>query len=118
MGSLTYGSSNTEISFDDRALMHLQIVITAKLRRRESLLFSWTTDAERGSSRSSIWLHPSTTLFYRFSGNRIPVLNRDWITILMDSANSGGGLLFTAEPSTTSFTPSTVATPARPSHAP
>ena len=118
MGSLMYGSSNTEISFDDRALMHLQIVITAKLRRHESFLFSWTTDAERGSSRSSIWMHPSSTLFYRFSGSRIPALNRDWIKILMDSANSGGGLLFTAEPSPLSFTPRTEPTRARPSLAP
>ena len=113
-----YGSSNTEISFDDRALMHLQIVITAKLRRHESLIFSWTTEAIGRSSRSSIWLHPSSTLFYRFSGSRIPVLNRDWIKILMDSANSGGGLLFTAEPSPLGVTLSTEPTRARPSLAP
>jgi hypothetical protein len=77
MGSLIYGSLNTEISFDDRALMHLQIVITAKLRRHESFLFSWTDAAKGGTTRSSIWLHPSTTLFYRFSGSRIPALNRE-----------------------------------------
>jgi hypothetical protein len=88
-----------EISFDDRALLHLQIVITAKLRRHESFIFSWTDIAERGSSRSSIWLHPSSTLSYRFSGSRIPAVNHEWITILMESANSGGGLMFTAEPS-------------------
>jgi hypothetical protein len=114
MGSLIYGSLNTEISFDDRALMHLQIVITAKLRRHESFLFSWTDAAKGGTTRSSIWLHPSTTLFYRFSGSRIPALNRDWITILMESANSGGGLLFTAEPSPLSFTPNIELTRARP----
>ena len=114
MGSLIYGSSNTEISFDDRALMHLQIVITAKLRRHESFLFSWSDATKAGTSRSSIWLHPSTTLFYRFSGSRIPALNRDWITILMQSANSRGGLLFTAEPSPLGVTPSTEPTRARP----
>ena len=58
MGSLLYGNPGTEISFDDRALMHLQVVITAKLRRRESFLFTWTNSADAGSGRSSIWLEP------------------------------------------------------------
>jgi hypothetical protein len=98
MGVLLYGSSSTEITFDDRALTHLQIVITAKLRRHESFLFSWSNAAAAGSGRSSIWLHPSSTLLYRFSGNRMPAVNREWIEVLMASANSGGGLVFTIEP--------------------
>jgi hypothetical protein len=40
MGSLLYGNSGTAVEFEDRALIHLQIVITNKLRRRESFLFS------------------------------------------------------------------------------
>jgi hypothetical protein len=107
MGMLKYGSSSSEISFDDRALLHLQIVITLKLRRHESFIFSWTDIAERGSSRSSIWLHPNITLSYRFSGSRIPTVNQEWIETLMESANSGGGLMFTAEPSPHSATLST-----------
>ena len=98
MGSLVYGSKNMEVSFDDRALMHLQIVITAKLRRGESFIFSWINSAEAGSGRSSIWLDPSSTLLYRFSGSRTPAINRGWIETLMLSANSPGGLFFTSEP--------------------
>jgi len=100
MGTLLYGSPSMEISFDDRALAHLQIVITAKLRRRESFVFSWNDSVDVGSGRSTIWLDTSSTLFYRFLGSRAPVINREWIDVLMKSANSGGGLFFTAEPGT------------------
>lgn len=98
MGTLLYGNSNTEINFDDRALTHLQIVITAKLRRRESFLFSWSNTIESGHGRSSVWLDPSSTLLYRFSGSRVPSINRNWIAVLMNSANSAGGLVFSPEP--------------------
>lgn len=100
MGALLYGSPSLEVAFDDRALMHLQIVITAKLRRNESFVFSWKDSAEIGSGRSTIWMHPSSTLYYRYLGSRLPTINREWIDILMESANSGGGLFFTPEPGT------------------
>ncbi|MDF2444086.1 MAG: hypothetical protein JWR01_2289 [Subtercola sp.] len=98
MGILLYGNPSIEIAFDDRALTHLQIVITAKLRRRESFVFSWTDSPDAGSGRSSIWIDASSTLYYRFYGSRIPSINRLWIEELMASANSGGGLFFSAEP--------------------
>jgi len=97
MGSLLYGNPGIEISFDDRALMHLQVVITAKLRRRESFLFSWT-NSEAGSGRSSIWLDQSSSLLYRFAGSRAPSINREWVDALMLSANSASGLFFSPEP--------------------
>jgi hypothetical protein len=100
MGTLSYGSPSTEISFDDRALTHLQIVITAKLRRHESFIFSWVDAPSAGSGRSSIWLDPSIPMTYRFTGSRVPNINRDWIDALMASANSGMGLMFTSEPGT------------------
>lgn len=98
MGSLLYGSSAIEVAFEDRALMHLQIAITAKLRRRESFIFSWSTSASEGSGRSTIWLDPSSTIMFRYSGSRVPVINRAWIEQLAASANSAGGLFFTPEP--------------------
>ena len=98
MGSLTYGNSNIEVAFDDRALMHLQIVITSKLRRGESFVFTWTNAAQQGSGRSAIWIDPSSTLYYRYSGSRIPSINREWIDLLMVSANGPSGLFFTPEP--------------------
>ena len=97
MGTLTYGNSGITVSFDDRALMHLQIVISAKLRRRESFLVSWNETIAAGSGRSSIWIDPASTLYYRYFGSRIPLINREWIDALMRSANSAGGLVLMAE---------------------
>lgn len=99
MGILTYGSPGIDIAFDDRALTHLQIVITAKLRRRESFLFSWIDPARGGGGgRSSIWLDPSSTLYYQFLEVRVPPVNRAWYEQLMESANGNGGLFLCAEP--------------------
>ena len=102
MGRLFYGAPSTEIEFDDRSLAHLQIVITAKLRRRESFVFTWVTSAARGSGRGSIWLDPSSTLYFRYDGSRPPTLNREWIEQLMASANSPSGLVYSDEPTTES----------------
>jgi len=101
MGTLGYGSPATQTSFDDRALHHLQVVIVAKFRRRESFVFSWVTDRNAGGGRISVWLDPCNPLFFRYSGNRAPALNRAWIDALMISANSSGGLFFSAEPEAT-----------------
>ncbi|SEN96252.1 ATP-dependent DNA ligase [Cryobacterium sp. TMT1-3] len=98
MGTLLYGNPGIVITFDDRALMHLQIVISTKLRRRESFIFTWTDSPDEGSGRSAIWLDPTSTLYYRYFGSRTPSVNRDWIEALMLSANSAGGLVFVAEP--------------------
>ncbi|GAA4678119.1 DUF7882 family protein [Frondihabitans cladoniiphilus] len=98
MGTLLYGNPSVVVTFEDRALMHLQIVITTKLRLKESFAFSWVDDVSLGSGRSSIWLDPSSILYFRFLGNRMPAINREWIAELTLSANSGTGLLFTAEP--------------------
>ena len=98
MGTLQYGNSGLSVEFPDRALWHLQIVITAKLRRNESFIFTWTDSAEAGSGRSTIWVSPNITLFYRYFGSRLPATNRAWVNELMISANSPGGLFFTPEP--------------------
>lgn len=98
VGTLLYGSPGIEVDFDDRALMHLQVVITAKLRRHESFLFSWSNSSPSVNGRSSVWLHPAIPLFYRFSGSRVPSLNREWIDLLLKSANSSAGLVFVHEP--------------------
>jgi hypothetical protein len=98
MGKLLYGSSSMEVEFDDRALMHLQIVISAKLRRQECFVFSWRDAFDVGDGRSSIWMHSSIPLYFRYFGSRIPAINREWIEALTVSANSPGGLHFTDEP--------------------
>jgi len=98
MGTIIYGNSNVEVEFDDRALAHLQVVITSKLRRGESFLFSWSNDTTVGSGRNSMWLHPAIPLFYRFYGSKYPAINRDWLEVLMTSAQTSNGLVFTQEP--------------------
>ena len=96
MGKLIY--DGIEVEFDDRALLHLQIVIGAKLRRGEAFFFSWHDQTSIGDGRSSIWLHDNIPLYFKYYGSKSPSLNREWVTVLTDSANSGQGLLLTAEP--------------------
>ncbi|TBN56120.1 ATP-dependent DNA ligase [Glaciihabitans arcticus] len=98
MGTLLYGSSGIEIDFDDRALAHLQVAITAKLRRNESFTFSWVIEASAGGGRNAVWLHPAVPLFYRFRGTRQPSINPDWVDQLLQSANRPGGMVYIDEP--------------------
>lgn len=97
MGTLIYGAPGIEIAFDDRTLAHLQVVITAKVRRGESFVFSWVTPVESGSGRNSIWLDPAIPLYFRYGGSRLPALNREWIDTLAASSNTAGGLVLTPE---------------------
>lgn len=97
MGKLLYGIPAVEIGFDDRVLAHLQVVIGAKLRRGESFFFSWKDDSSTGDGRSSIWMNDSIPLYFKYSGGRMPALNREWIETLMVSANSGLGLQLSEE---------------------
>lgn len=105
MGKLLYGDSEIVIEFDDRALTHLQIVIGAKLRRKESFFFSWRDDESVGNGRSSIWMDSSIAFYFKFSGGKVPVINREWIQILSNSANSGQGLVYSEEPGMPSTPP-------------
>jgi hypothetical protein len=98
MGKVLYSDSEIVIEFDDRALAHLQIVVGAKLRRHESFFFSWRDHEAVGNGRSSIWMDSAIPLYFKFSGGRMPLINRDWIRILTDSANSGQGLTYSEEP--------------------
>jgi hypothetical protein len=93
MGTLIYDGADG-FTFDDRVLAHLQAVIATKLRRREGFLLIWTdrsTGAE-GTLRS-IWLDPSISLQFVFAHPEIPDLNREWLTLLTERANSNGGLV-------------------------
>jgi hypothetical protein len=87
-----------EIVFDDRVLVHLQIVIGAKLRRQECFFLSWRDESTAGVGRSSIWLDPAIPLYFRYFGGRTPEINREWISLLMDSSNSLTGMQVLREP--------------------
>ncbi|MBC7723770.1 MAG: ATP-dependent DNA ligase [Burkholderiaceae bacterium] len=105
MGVLRYGSDGMEVDIDDRSLAHLQIVMTSKLRRGEAFLFSWTNSLTIGSGRSSIWIDPAIPLYFRYFHNGGAEINREWLEALMDSANTAGGLNFSAEPSVEQIPP-------------
>ncbi|MCX7522464.1 ATP-dependent DNA ligase [Microbacterium sp. STN6] len=97
MGKLTYDSTLT-IDFDDRVLAHLQMVIGAKLRRNEAFYFSWKDDTAIGDGRSTLWMHPTIPIYFKFAGGKQPSINRRWVDALMMTANSPSGLQLVPEP--------------------
>jgi len=97
MGQLLYGATPTVIELDDRTLAHVELVTLAKLRRNES--FAFTLDAADGS-RSTIWLNAATALEFRLTVGRHEI-NREWLDILIDTANSSSGMRVIPEPTTT-----------------
>lgn len=97
MGKFVYeGSQKVEI--EDRALLHLQLVMTAKLRRGEPFVFSWKDDASTGGGRTTVWIHGAASMVFKFYGGRTPNINRSWVDALAFTANSPSGLYLTPEP--------------------
>lgn len=99
MGAIEYGRTVLEMVIDDRALAHLQRVITTKLRRRESFLFNWVHEGPDGSSgRSSIWIDPAIPLQITYDAQSAGALNPRWLALLMETANATGNLSLLPEP--------------------
>ncbi|MET0859936.1 MAG: ATP-dependent DNA ligase [Microbacterium sp.] len=88
MAAFTY--EHLRVDFDDRVLMHLQHVIYNKLRRGESMAFTWPDDD--GGGRMGVWLHPAATVIFEVAGGTILDLNRGWLDKLAVVANSPTGL--------------------------
>ena len=100
MGKFIYeGAQKVEI--EDRALLHMQLVITAKLRRSEPFPFSWREDVSVGGGRTTVWMHANSALVFKYYGSRQPSVNRAWVDALAFTANSPGGLYLTPEPAST-----------------
>ncbi|GAA5087233.1 hypothetical protein GCM10025760_08050 [Microbacterium yannicii] len=95
MGTLHYGSPPASFQIDDRALAHIELVVMAKLRRRENLSFSLVD--EQTSVRQAMWISPVTTLRFSYDGP-MPEINRLWLQELVDTANSSSGLRLVPEP--------------------
>ena len=70
MGTLFYGGDRTPIRIDDRILAHLRAVVTAKMRRGEGFLLSWTDSITIGDGRSSVWVSAQSDLHYKFDGSQ------------------------------------------------
>jgi len=100
MGVLSYGG--TDYPFGDRLLSHLQVVVTTKLRRRESFALSWIPDLEGG--REAIWIDNGLHLRFRYDEVEIAPLNREWLEALMDGTHRPHGLLVMPEPKTIPIT--------------
>ena len=97
MGTLYYGDSGTPIGIEDRALAHLKIAITTKLRRGESFTLSWKHADDQPRGRSTLWVHPSIPLRFVFDEAVAPDISRHWVEDLMRSANSTGGIQLVPE---------------------
>lgn len=95
MGTLHYGSPPASFEIDDRSLAHIELVIMAKLRRRENLSFSLID--QKTSLRQALWISPVTTLRFQYDGP-MPEINRLWLQDLVDTANSSTGLRLVPEP--------------------
>lgn len=93
MGLFIYDDAR-RAEFEDRTLSHLQVVILNKLRRQESFVFSW----EETRGFVSVWLHPGVAVQFVYMTNRPPTMNRTWLELLAESANSTVGLLSLPEP--------------------
>lgn len=96
MGILSYDGE--EFDFDDRVLLHLQFVISTKLRRRENFFINWPLPMERGSGRRAIWIDNGVPIHFFYSGSRAALINRDWIDQLLLSAGRSNGLVVGPEP--------------------
>ena len=96
MGMLVYNGRMT-LHIDDRVLAHLQVVVINKLRRRESFTFTW----DDGAQEAVCWIGPSIPLEFTYSGNRRPLLNREWLELMAMSANANSGLVVMPEPAPT-----------------
>ena len=94
MGQLMYGSPPEIFELDDRTLAHVEVVTLAKLRRNES--FALSVEGEDGA-RSTAWLSPASTLRFEYAVGRHEI-NREWLELLIDSANSTSGLRVSPEP--------------------
>lgn len=97
MGRLFCGAAQPPILIKDRALAHLKIVVTTKLRRNESFTLSWIHKDGEAPGRSTIWLHPSIPLRFVFDETEAPTLNRRWIEELSQTLSSTGGVCLTDE---------------------
>ncbi|KJL26520.1 hypothetical protein RN51_00162 [Microbacterium oxydans] len=97
MGTFIYeGGVKTEV--EDRALTHLQIVMTAKLRRGEPFSFTWREDMSVGGGRVTVWVHSGSSLVFKYHGSRQPSINRVWIDALGLTASAPSGLYLIPEP--------------------
>lgn len=92
MGSLFYGASRHEITFDDATLAHVQLVTVAKLRRNEPFLLTWRSDSNVPNPHGSVWIDRPTELNFVFENPDTAETDRDRLDEMAAAANSAHGL--------------------------
>lgn len=97
MGKFIY-ENGPKVEIEDRALTHIQLVMTAKLRRGEPFAFTWKEEVSTGGGRTTVWVHAGTAMTFKYDGSRAPRINRAWVDALAFTANSPSGLYLTHEP--------------------
>jgi hypothetical protein len=99
MGKFTYNGIVTA-DFEDRLLLHLQLVIAAKLRRGESFMFSWTKPADQGGGRTTVWIDAHVPLAFEYVATAMPTVSRHWVEELTQTTYRPSGLQIVPEPDT------------------
>jgi hypothetical protein len=86
---LKYGAR--EIVVEDRVLAHISVVVTQKLRRRESFLLTLPA-SDRRMATEAMWMSCNSDIAFAYSGNRVPSLNHAWLEQMMTESFSAHGL--------------------------
>lgn len=97
MGRFVYDSTLTVVLNDD-LLAHLQAVIGAKFRLRQSFYLSWDYPASTGLNRTTVWLTPSIPVQFSYRSAGIPALDRQRLNDLFAQANTPDGVRLKVEP--------------------
>ena len=93
MGVLVY-EGRTTFTLEDRALLHLQLVMLEKLRRGET----FALDLYDGHHMVTMWLNQRAALQFEYDGPPHVPLNHAWLQELDDNAGVHGLLRLTPEP--------------------
>jgi len=92
MGILVF--DDREIAVDDRALVHLQIVIIDKFRRKEKFSMSLRSEGHV----VTMWMTSTMSVQFVYADRRRPHVNRAWLEALADVVGMTGTLVLVAEP--------------------
>ncbi|GAA2028486.1 hypothetical protein GCM10009819_10130 [Agromyces tropicus] len=93
MGTLHLGRI-VRIDLPDEVLVHVHVVVIAKLRVHEPVLVGWTSPE---GTHDEVLVHPSMPVAVTFDDERDLRLDRRRVDLLMRSANGVGGLQLTPE---------------------
>jgi len=92
MGMLYYGDRAEPIEFPDSLLAHLKVVITTKLRRKESFTLGWRHSITDPVGRSALWLQESIPLRFVFDTVEAGKLDSAVLQDFAIRSSSGSGL--------------------------